>query len=150
VVIKSVLQHHFSLYAKEATGEGYTSYGRESCSDFKTDEPEDRRLEGTFCHKVVLLNPGTSAASVVDPRIADAPEAFAPQLDAAVKSWESFDLIMSQHYPHDTFVGNLPIRLMDLQLLHEVKRDLRDPANVRLRLVAPSLSMGIRGRCALG
>ena len=34
-------------------------------------------------------------------------------------------LIMSQHSPNDAFVGNLPIRLPDLQLLHEIKRALR-------------------------
>ena len=78
VVLDSAIQHRipqFSHYAKEATGEAYTSYAyKSSCN---TDEPGDHRLEGTFCHRVVLPNPGTSAADVDDPRITNAAKALA-------------------------------------------------------------------------
>jgi hypothetical protein len=57
---------------------------------------------------------------------------------------------MLDHYPHDAavFVGNLPIRLTDLQLLHEVKFAFRSYGECEVMVNRTSIVIGY-GRLVL-
>jgi hypothetical protein len=74
---------------------------------------------------VVTTTTNTTAAA--DAAVAAAIAAVSPPDDwELLASREDFH-DAQRRYPHDAgvFVGNLPIRLTDLQLLHEVKRAFR-------------------------